>query len=420
MRVLLLDAQRPALRLAIEAKLRAANSWTVIASNDEPGLFLTSQLAELQDPFCVILRGTDQIGDGFAASVESWLSQIPPDSPGLALRCSDDCEPVPVVWRLSAIRRAGWASPASLPWRSLILTELYGRLGGKQTWHIRSSGQLFSLGRAAGGSESHALARIGAMLSAVPPVRSAAAAPRISIVLCTYNDATHLPLAIRSVIVQETADWQLILVDDGSEDETARLLDSYREDPRIHFIRHESNRGKSAALNTALAAVEAPWLLELDADDWLDPQALTSLLRHAEAASAETALIYGVHEEWRETRSGGLRYTGRRSPAPHRRQLLGTGYPVAPRLYRTAMLRESGGWPVDDPYGGRLYEDFRMLLELGRRYRLLDCGECCYHRRWRRSGISSRHREQFVAWADWLAEQERLGCRQTEVRDVSE
>lgn len=420
MRVLLLDAQRPARRRAIEKRLRSAEDWTVIASNDAPERFLASQLAELQDSFCVILRESDRIGEGFAAFIEDWLSQTSSATPGLALRSAADGQPVPVVWRVSAIRQAGLAPPATLPWRSLILTEIYGRLGGERTWDIRSAGQLFSVGRPAGGSETRALARIGAMLSAVPPRVRPSAEPRISIVLCAYNDAPYLPLALRSVVVQETADWQLIVVDDGSEDETASLLDSYRADPRIQIIRHKSNRGKSAALNTALAVAAAPWLLELDADDWLDPGALTVLLRHAKAASEEAALIYGAYEEWRETRSGGLRYAGRRSHAPHRRQLLGTGYPVAPRLYRTASLRKMGGWPVDDPHSGRLYEDFRMLLALGRRYRLLDCGECCYHRRWRRTGISSRHREQFVAWADWLAEQERLGCRESEVCDVIE
>ncbi|GBF72150.1 hypothetical protein PA598K_00387 [Paenibacillus sp. 598K] len=420
MRVLLLDAQRLASRQAIEQRLSNAKGWMVLAADDEPGGFLASQLAELQDPFCVILRGTDRIGEGFAAFIEAWLSHTSPVSPGLALRTAADSEPIPVVWRVSAIRQAGLTPPSALPWRSLILTELYGRLGGKLTWDIRSAGQLFSIGRPAGGSESRALARIGAMLSAAPLPARSSAPPRISIVLCAYNDAPYLPLALRSVVVQDVTDWQLILVDDGSEDETTRLLEGYRDDPRIQIIRHESNRGKSAALNTALSVVAAPWVLELDADDWLDPGALTSLLRHAKAASEETALIYGAYEEWRETRSGGLRYAGRRSHAPHRRQLLGTGYPVAPRLYRTALVREVGGWPVDDPHGGRLYEDFRMLLLLGRRYRLLDCGECCYHRRWRRTGISARHREQFVAWADWLAERERLGCRQAEVRGVIE
>jgi glycosyltransferase involved in cell wall biosynthesis len=73
----------------------------------------------------------------------------------------------------------------------------------------------------------------------------------ISVVLPTYNRATTLPRAVNSVLRQSFPDWELIIVDDGSTDETPQFLPTIR-DPRVVVYRHPENRGVTAAKDTSL------------------------------------------------------------------------------------------------------------------------------------------------------------------------
>ena len=76
----------------------------------------------------------------------------------------------------------------------------------------------------------------------------------VSIIMATYNRAATLPRAVDSVLRQDYAKWELIIVDDGSTDETEQILKGLR-DPRIIVVRHERNRGATAAKNSGLASI---------------------------------------------------------------------------------------------------------------------------------------------------------------------
>ncbi len=100
---------------------------------------------------------------------------------------------------------------------------------------------------------------------------------RVSIVMPTYDRAATLPRAIDSVLRQDDPAWELIVVDDGSRDETTDILQRYR-DPRVRVVRHEANRGVTAAKNTGLDHVSGEWFTVLDSDDELIPDGLSTLL----------------------------------------------------------------------------------------------------------------------------------------------
>lgn len=91
-------------------------------------------------------------------------------------------------------------------------------------------------------------------------------APTVSIVLPTYNRAGTVGRAVRSVLAQTFPGWELLVVDDGSTDETATLLQPYA-DPRIHYIRREQNHGVAAARQLGLKLARAPYVTFLDSDD---------------------------------------------------------------------------------------------------------------------------------------------------------
>ena len=116
----------------------------------------------------------------------------------------------------------------------------------------------------------------------------------VDVIIPSFNAAKYLPTAIESVISQTFDDWQILLVDDGSTDNTAEVVVPFldRLGSKIKYIRQE-NRGVSAARNTGIIASTAEFLALLDADDvWLPCRLSESLNVLAERPKA--GLSYGL------------------------------------------------------------------------------------------------------------------------------
>ncbi len=110
--------------------------------------------------------------------------------------------------------------------------------------------------------------------------------PCVSIIIPTYNRADTLNRAIDSVLSQDYIDFELIVVDDGSVDNTQQLLLGYT-DPRIVSIKHNVNRGVTAALNTGLNAMRGEWFTFLGSDDEMISTALSTMLSVLKDISSE-------------------------------------------------------------------------------------------------------------------------------------
>lgn len=100
----------------------------------------------------------------------------------------------------------------------------------------------------------------------------------VSIIMPAYNAGNYIEASIKSVIEQSYSSWELIVVNDGSTDETAALLGKFT-DTRIKRI-DQSNRGVSAARNAALDIAQGEFITLLDADDKLPPESLELRLRY--------------------------------------------------------------------------------------------------------------------------------------------
>lgn len=115
----------------------------------------------------------------------------------------------------------------------------------------------------------------------------------ISIIMPAFNAAHYIREAIDSVLAQDHTDWELIVVNDGSTDDTPNILAGYA-DPRIKII-HQTNQGIGAARNSALAVMRGAYLATLDADDVLPPRSLSSrldvLLADPELSFADGSVI---------------------------------------------------------------------------------------------------------------------------------
>ena len=117
-------------------------------------------------------------------------------------------------------------------------------------------------------------------------------APKVSVIIPTYNRAALLPRAVNSVLAQTCQDFELLLVDDCSADDTPQVIAAFA-DPRIRAFRHDVNRGLSAALNTGIANASAEYCAFLDDDDEFTPNSLADRLTALVAAPPEVALVYG-------------------------------------------------------------------------------------------------------------------------------
>ncbi len=111
--------------------------------------------------------------------------------------------------------------------------------------------------------------------------RETQAPPRFSVIVPVYNVQNYLCACVKSIVEQPgPKDWECILVDDGSTDQSGKLCDAFAELCPGVIALHQQNGGLAAARNTGLAAATGEWVLFLDSDD-LWPAAMLSDLRAA-------------------------------------------------------------------------------------------------------------------------------------------
>ena len=129
--------------------------------------------------------------------------------------------------------------------------------------------------------------------------------PTVSVILPTYNRAHLLDRAIRSVLDQTYQDFELIVVDDGSSDNTEEVVTNFT-DPCIRYLRHEQNRGAAAARNTGIRVAQGEYIAFLDSDDGWLPGKLEKQMKVFGSASSKVGIVYT--DMWRIGQDGVRRY----------------------------------------------------------------------------------------------------------------
>jgi len=132
----------------------------------------------------------------------------------------------------------------------------------------------------------------------------------VSVIVPTYNRAHLLGRAIQSVLNQTYQGFELIVVDDGSSDNTEEVVATFA-DPRVYYLRHEENRGAAAARNTAIKTARGEHIAFLDSDDeWL-PEKLEKQMKVFGNVSSRVGVVYtdmwtirpdGVRNYWHSSR----------------------------------------------------------------------------------------------------------------------
>jgi glycosyltransferase involved in cell wall biosynthesis len=188
----------------------------------------------------------------------------------------------------------------------------------------------------------------------------------VSVIIPTYNHAPYLPAAVDSALTQTLPDVEVIVVDDGSTDETGALVRD-RWGARVRYVRQD-NRGLAAARNTGLAQARGDSLIFLDADDELLPrcaEARAALLDATPALGWVFSDVVLVDETGGTRRaSDAYRYEGRQLHGLLFDELLRRGnfIPIHAISFRTAVVRGAGGFDERLPNT----EDYDLLVRLAR------------------------------------------------------
>jgi len=186
--------------------------------------------------------------------------------------------------------------------------------------------------------------------------------PQVSVLMSTYNRADQLRGAVESVLAQEAVRFELLIVNDCSNDGTADLLAVFDGDERIRIFENATNRGLPASLNRAIDESRAQLLARIDDDDrWNDPQKLSRQLQWLEAHPDTVLLGTGYIDE------AGRTIHNPAGDRAIRRQLLWRCPFCHPSVVmRKAAVEEAGGFDETLPYA----EDWDLWLRMGQLGRL--------------------------------------------------
>lgn len=181
--------------------------------------------------------------------------------------------------------------------------------------------------------------------------------PLVSCVITTHNRAHLLPRAMDSVLAQTYPRIELIVVDDGSADETPAVINAYTAThPGMKHVRHDTARGLPAARNAGLAVADGEFFAALDDDDYWFPERIARLVE-AMRAEPELAFVYADY-----IRVKGDRRIEKRFPAlVTYDSMLTLGCQVGNHVMApSADLRVLGGFDESLPHS----EDYDMWLRL--------------------------------------------------------
>jgi hypothetical protein len=182
---------------------------------------------------------------------------------------------------------------------------------------------------------------------------------RVSVLMTVYNAAPYLARSIDSLLQQSFADWELVVVENGSTDGSAGILGGY-SDPRLRVLPLTANIGRTPALRLAFENGRGEYTAVLDADDTCDPQRLQKQVAHLDAHPDVVLLGSWTHYIDADDRVIG-EWAPQGDPAALR-TLMASGNPIvhSSAMYRAAAARSAGGYPPEAAFG----QDLALWLNL--------------------------------------------------------
>ena len=184
---------------------------------------------------------------------------------------------------------------------------------------------------------------------------------KISIIMGIYNCASTLPEAIDCILAQTVTDWELIMCDDGSKDNTFAVAKEYadRYPDKIKLLQNEQNLGLNATLNKCLSVAESEYIARMDGDDICTPDRFEKELAMLESDES-LAVVSCDMEFFDETGKWG--YISHPDVPTKKDFLHGSPFCHAPCIMRKSVLDKVGGYSVDKKL--LRVEDYHLWMKI--------------------------------------------------------
>ncbi len=202
--------------------------------------------------------------------------------------------------------------------------------------------------------------------------------PLVSVVTPVYNRARFIGKAIASVQRQTFTDWEYVVVDNGSTDNTREVVREIAvKDPRVRLIENDQNV-IALSLNLGVRAARGKYISQLDSDDEYPPTTLEAMTRELEAHPT-----WGIAIAYYELMDEGGTVLPEFGVIRHleynRNNILRVDGAGAPRMWHRAVILEFGGF--DEQVLGHYGEDYDLVLKCGEKYEVGRVHEICYYYR---------------------------------------
>lgn len=225
--------------------------------------------------------------------------------------------------------------------------------------------------------------------------------PLLSVVMTVYNEADRLPTTLESIRRQTFTDYELIIIDDSSKDNTWQILSSI-DHPRLRIHRNIPNRGQTASLKSALSLASGQYIARHDAQDSSDPDRFKKQLNYLKRHPS-TALI-GSQIDWVDAAGGLVRHFD--YPTVHaeivERMKTKNSFGHGAVMMRRDAFSQVGGYREEF----RLAQDYDLWLRLSEKFEVANLKDTLYKMRFSsRMASVARNAEQsaYAALARQLA-----------------
>lgn len=215
--------------------------------------------------------------------------------------------------------------------------------------------------------------------------------------MCSYNRAGYLPQAIDSVLAQTFHDFELIILDDASTDNTEEVVSSYAsKDQRIRYIKHPSNLGLAKNRNAGLSEARGAYIAILDSDDlWNDPSKLSNQYSFLDQ-NLHCAVIGTFAEVIDDAGTVKGTYLFETTDAQIRKKMLLRDQIInSSALFRKDAAVEAGGYDNDLAPA----EDYDLYLRIGKKHTFANLPECMTRYRIHSANTSSHGRKKKIEHA---------------------
>ncbi len=210
--------------------------------------------------------------------------------------------------------------------------------------------------------------------------------PKISVIMSVFSGEKYLAEAISSILNQTFADFEFIIINDGSTDATSRILESFN-DQRIITIHNPQNLGLTKSLNKGLKMARGEYIARMDADDVSLPNRLEEQLRYFELHPGTALLGTSIYMI-----DGDGKILGKTimSAEPSKNALKGSWFAHGSTMFKSEVVRELGGYNPLLRYA----QDYELWLRIAKYYEVRNLTQMLYKLRFHDQSIQFKKRDE--------------------------